>query len=60
MDGLDPKVCEVLNTRLNQVAMQYNQSIKDYEDKTLFLEEVISKYKRLTPKSKFQLSIMMK
>lgn len=51
-DGLDPKVCEVLNVRVQQIAKQYNQTIKDYDDKIIYLEEVISKYKRLAPKSK--------
>lgn len=51
LDGLDPKVCEALNMRQNQVALQYNQTIREYEDRATFYEEVIAKYKRLTPKS---------
>ncbi|CDW79781.1 UNKNOWN [Stylonychia lemnae] len=50
-EGLDAKVCDVLNLRLQQVADEYNSKLADYDVKISSLENVINKYKKLAPKA---------
>lgn len=55
MDGMDQRVCDVLNIKLQQVAEDYNSVLVELEQKNSYLEDTIKKYKQLAPKSKYKI-----
>eukprot|EP00347_Sterkiella_histriomuscorum_P000998 403373728 len=51
MDGMDEKVCDVLNIKLQQVAENYNSVLAELDLKIKNHEDTIKKYKQLAPKT---------
>ena len=50
-EGLDEQICELLTIKIKQVSQEYTNMIGELENKMDVLQEVIGKYKSLTPKT---------